>query len=201
MAGLGWLLDQRPLHPFGVTVRGMLVGTDGGATLPAGRTEGVARLSLGAGMPKGWLDVFGIAVRWHDGEGRPQDLLLSSAGPGRASRFVPLPRRRILGWFTTVMPLRTPAGPALVGLRPAGAGAGSKSTVTLDVLRAAPLGPWLPVGELHLLGPVTSADEPADSLRFDPTANAPRGLATYGWEDGLRSLAYAAARRAAPDAP
>lgn len=193
VAALAMVLRQRPLHPWGVTVRAAVVADEGDDTLPAGRTEAVGRVSLGAGMPRGWPDVVGIALRWYDGDGRPQDVLLSSAGPGPVSRFVPLPRRRILGWFSTVMPLRTPSGPALLALRPAGAA--PAGGVLLDVLRASPRGPWRRVGGVELLGPVSQ------HLRFDPTSHAPHGLETYGWEDGLRSLAYAAARRAAPEAP
>lgn len=200
---LARLLRQRPLHPWGVTVHAALVADDGDDTLPAGRTEAVSRVSLGAGTPRGWPDVVGIALRWHDGDGRPQDLLLSSAGPGPVSRFVPMPRRRILGWFSTVMPLRTPTGPALLALRPARE-TSHDGAVVLDVLRASPRGPWRRVGRLELLGPTApgrEGDAREQRLRFDPTDNAPHGLGTYGWEDGLRSLPYAAARRAAPDAP
>ena len=217
VAVLAWLLGRRPLHPVGVTVDGVMVGAGGQEALPPGRTAVVARISLGVGLPKGWPDVFGVAWRWYDDDGRPQDLLLSSAGPGRIGRFVPLPRRTMPGWFTTVMPLRTPAGPVLLALVPADPPT-QAGDVVLDILRATPRGPWARAGELRLRRPAPSAGRSAPSagkpmpsagkhaddrapLRFDPTRNAPHGLSTYGWEDGLRSLAYAAARRAAPRAP
>ncbi|PZR52158.1 hypothetical protein DNL40_13200 [Xylanimonas oleitrophica] len=210
------VLRTRPLHPDGVVLDGVLVvdGPHGGAAedgaavagdgaaaargaavvaaLPAGRTPVVVRLSLGAGMPRTWPDVAGIAIRWHAG-GLSQDLLLGSARPGPLGRFVPTPRRRVLGWFSTVMPLRTEAGPVLLGLHPAAVQ--PPGHVALDLVQAAPRGPWQRVGALELLGPAGTAPHDEEHLRFDPTANAPRGLGTYRWEDALRAPSYAAARR------
>jgi hypothetical protein len=197
------LLNQRPLHPWGVMLRGALVVAEdeaGAQVLPQGRTEAMARLSLGAGLPRGWPDVVGLAMRWHAG-GEAQDLLLSSAGPGRLARFLPLPRRRLMGWFSTVMPLRTASGPALLALRYDRDATALTGTVTLEMLVASPRGPWRRFGALELHGPDTRPgghDGDTPSVRFDPTLHAPRGMGTYVWEDRLRSPAYAAARRGAP---
>lgn len=194
-------LHQRPLHPWGVVLRAaVVVPGDAAQGLPPGRTEAVARLSLGAGLPRGLPDVVGLAVRWHGTDGSPQDLLFGSAGPGPLARFVPLPRLRPAGWFTTVMPLRTPSGPVLLGLRPDRETTRAAGTIAFEILRASPRGPWRHDGVLELLGPVAPGTPGGGTgeLRFDPTRNAPRGLGTYPWEDRLRSPAYAAARRGAP---
>lgn len=82
--------SPRPLHPRGVVHRGMLLIDDAGA--PGGRELGapavvpaLVRVSRSAGLPAPLPDVGGLAVRWwRDGE--PQDVLLSSTGPGGAWR-------------------------------------------------------------------------------------------------------------------
>jgi hypothetical protein len=196
------LLRARPIHLRGVLLDASLVVAEdepGAEVLPQGRTDALARLSLGAGMPRGWPDVVGLAVRWH-ADGRPQDLLFSSSRPGRLTRFTPLPRRRLNGWFSTVMPLRAATGPVLLALRPDTAATRATGTVTYEILQAAPLGPWHRFGALELRGPLLpgtgaparDGDDP--QVRFDPTENAPRGLGTYPWEDLLRTQSYAASR-------
>jgi hypothetical protein len=200
---LARLLRARPIHPRGVLLDATLVVAEdeaGAAVLPQGRTDALVRVSLGAGMPRGWPDVVGLAVRWH-ADGEPQDLLLSSSRPGRVLRFAPLPRWRLSGWFSTVMPLRTAAGPALLAMRPDAAATRATGTVTFEVLQATPTGPWQRFAALELNGPLlpgtgaSARDGDDPQVRFDPTQNAPRGLGTYRWEDLLRSQSYAAARR------
>ena len=200
---LARVLRARPIHPRGVLLDAALVVAEdeaGAEVLPQGRTDALARLSLGAGLPRGWPDVVGLAVRWH-ADGEPQDLLFSSSRPGRLLRFTPLPRRRLGGWFGTLMPLRTASGPVLLALRPDAAATRATGTLTYELLQATPAGPWQRFGALELRGPLLpgraapARDGEDPQVRFDPTLNAPRGLGTYRWEDLLRSQSYAAARR------
>jgi hypothetical protein len=163
----------------------------------------LVRLSVSVGLPRGWPDVWGLAVRWTD-DGAPQDVLFASTGHGPATRYVLAPRRTLMGgWLTTLMPLRAPWGPALLALRPLDQpppGSAPRTGVVLEVLHASPLGPWRPFGTLELHGPVSddaTRDGPDPGVRFDPTRHAPRHLGTYRWEDLLRTPAYAVAQRTA----
>ncbi|WP_454042469.1 hypothetical protein [Cellulosimicrobium sp. Marseille-Q8652] len=193
-------LRRRPLHPRGVLLRATLVVAEdeaGAVALPQGRTDALMRVSLAVGLPRGLPDVVGLAVRWTD-DGAPQDVLFSSAGSGRVTRYVLAPRRRLMhGDFSTLMPLRSPHGPVVLGLRPDPGATRARGVPVLEVLEASPLGPWRRFGALELHGPVPGAprDGGDPGVRFDPTRNAPRRLGTYPWEDALRAPVYAAARR------
>lgn len=197
---LGRLRHRRPIHTRGVVLDATLVVAEdeaGAVSVPQGRTDALARLSLSAGMPRGLPDVVGIAVRWTE-DGAPQDVLFSSSGHGRLTRFVLAPRRALLGGgFSTIMPLRSPHGPVVLALRPDAVVTRATGVVTLEVLEATPLGPWRRFGALELHGPAAGASRDGDDpgLRFDPTRDAPRRLGTYAWEDRLRAPGYAAARR------
>ncbi|WP_435737517.1 hypothetical protein V5D56_02645 [Cellulosimicrobium sp. PMB13] len=193
-------LGRRPLHPRGVLLRATLVVAEdeaGAVAVPQGRTDALVRVSLAVGLPRGCPDVVGLAVRWTDG-GAPQDVLFSSAGSGRVTRYVLAPRRRLMhGAFSTLMPLRSPHGPVVLGLRPDPGATRARGTPVLEVLEASPIGPWRRFGAIELHGPPagTTRDGDDPAVRFDPTRNAPRLLGTYAWEDALRAPVYAAARR------
>jgi hypothetical protein len=195
---LARLRHRRPIHTRGVLLDATLVVAEdeaGAVAVPQGRTDALARLSLSAGMPRGVPDVVGVAVRWTE-DGAPQDVLFSSSGSGRLTRYVLAPRRALLGgWFSTVMPLRSPHGPVVLALRPDRATTRARGVVTLEILEATPLGPWHRFGALELHGPARDPRDGDDpGVRFDPTLDAPRRLGTYGWEDRLRAPGYAAAR-------
>jgi hypothetical protein len=193
-------LRRRPLHPRGVLLRATLVVAEdeaGAVAVPQGRTDTLVRVSLAVGLPSGLPDVVGLAVRWTD-DGAPQDVLFSSAGLGHVTRYVLAPRRRLMrGGFSTLMPLRSPHGPVVLGLRPDPGATRAHGVPTLEVLEASPLGPWRRFGAIELHGPVAGRTRDGDDpgVRFDPTRNAPRRLGTYAWEDALRAPVYAAARR------
>src|SRR3954466_11741326 len=90
---------RRLLHPEGRSFTGGL--ETGGRPLPigsaltdrAGRYPATVRISKGAGTAPGRADILGLAVRLHGPDGSEWDLLLSTAGAGRFTRHVPLPRR------------------------------------------------------------------------------------------------------------
>jgi hypothetical protein len=163
----------------------------------------VVRVSRAAGLPAPLPDVFGLAVHWTTG-GRPQDLLLSATGLGRATRFLLAPRVRPLGGgFGTVMPFRDVDGhPVLLAAAPTGpppdrglAGRDLKALVgaELTLLSARPGGRWHQLGALRC-----DAIVAADAPRVDPVQNVPGALSTYSWAAALRAPAYRAARSGHP---
>jgi hypothetical protein len=187
----------RPLHPRGTVHPAALRWTDEGApgatALGApGRYRARVRVSRAGGLPPPWPDVAGLAVRWNV-DGRPQDLLLSSTGAGRLTRYVLRPtRHRLATVVSTLMPLRAIDGPIVIAAfldhdpRDDGVAA-------FTIASATPLGPWTRLGSLSVdMSDGEAHDDP--DLRFDPTLHCPAGLGTYRWEDRLRSTAYRAAR-------
>lgn len=203
-------LRDRPLHPRGTVLRGVLrldaTDAPAAAALGAPATRPVlVRSSRSAGLPAPLPDVMGLAVRWTDADGT-HDLLLSSTGLGRLSRFVLAPRLRPLGGgFGSLMPFRDLGGrPVLLAAVPAdsrpgatsGTGTAAVAGAELVLLSAHPGGAWHRIGRLRI-GPVTSQDAP----RLDPVRHAPGRLGTYPWTAALRAPSYAAARdgRPSPD--
>jgi hypothetical protein len=179
----------KPLHPRGSVWDAEVVRT--GAT---GRPSGVAwidtpgtdrsvvRFSPGIGLPRGWPDVQGIALRVLLEQG-PADLLLATTGAGRLSRFVLVPATASEHrTHTTLLPYRGPRGPLLLGAVPTGAGEIALSWASLG-------GPWTPFGTVRLTGASTA--QPS----FDPVLHRLPGLEQYGWVSRLRLPAYGTARR------
>jgi hypothetical protein len=195
--------SRRPLHPKGALYAGALTrtGSDPAWGVPwldtPGTAEVVVRLSRSAGLPAGFPDVNGIAIRLLDGGG---DLLLSNTGSGRLTRFLLMPRRSVGGTHSTLVPFRTAAGPLLVradlaavddrGERPRTVDR-VRLPVTMTLSAAAPRGPWRPFAHLTLTAPAGPVPDPP--IAFDP-GDAPPGLATYPWVRSLRTRSYAAAR-------
>jgi hypothetical protein len=181
---------DKPLHPVGSVTRGTLhrSGSDarsGVAWLDEpGEDEVLVRLSRAAGLPAPLPDVFGLALRVSrpDGYG---DLLFSTTGRGRLTRFTLTPGRTPYSRpMTTLLPYRTPAGPVLVG-------AVLRDESVVDLSWAAGTGPW------HRFGVLRLSQEPAgdEDVSFDPVRHALPGLETYGWVRRLREPSYLTARR------
>jgi len=203
VAGVRRLRD-RPLHPTGVVLSGTLhleaPGAPGGAALGAPTVHDVVvRISRGGGLPEPWPDLFGLAVHWTD-DGRPQDLLLSATGLGRATRFLLAPRRRPLaGAYGTLMPFRDLDGrPVMLAAVPAVAHCPSRERTTglqhladteLLLLSAHPAGRWRRLGLLRCGRALDT-----DALRTDPVLHVPGALGTYAWAAALRAPSYRAAR-------
>jgi hypothetical protein len=185
----------RSLHPRGEVVRATLQryglppgwGVDWLET--AGEDPVLVRRSRSAGLPQPWPDVLGLAVRVPLAAGRHGDLLMSSAGTGVVGRHLIRPTRRHARASTTLLPLRSPTGPVLLGAVPTAAD-GSR----LDLVLCRPGGAWTVFGELRLEPP--AADPPSQHLRFDAVLHPLPGLPVPGWAARLRAPAYAAARRA-----
>ncbi|MGY1660787.1 phosphodiesterase [Geodermatophilus sp. SYSU D00705] len=208
LAALAHLRSGKPMHPRGIVVDAVLERT-GGPEADAvswlagpGSRPVLARLSRGAGLPAALPDLLGLAVRVPGDP--PVDLLLSSTGRGRLTRFVPAFRRDAATSYSSIMGYRSDAGtlhlaawpesPASLPSEPeplAAAIAVGRPVFTLAVSRG--LGPWHAFGRLRLLGPVAGRDP---DLRFDAVRNPPPGLVPDGPMARFRGPAYAAARAA-----
>ena len=211
---LGALARRRrgkPMHPRGVVLDAVLERTGGpaGWDVPflAGHGEQAAlvRLSRGGGLPTPLPDVLGLAVRLPGTAGAedPVDLLLSSTGRGRLTRWVPVLRRDAVAVYSSIMGYRTAAGPVFLAALPetgvgpvtaepgplAAAARAGRLAFTLAAARGA--GEWQPFARLRLLAPVPEVDP---DLRFDAVRNPPPGLVPDGPMARFRSPAYAAAR-------
>jgi hypothetical protein len=190
---------EKPLHPRGRVVDARLART--GAAAPfgvawldePGAEDVVVRFSRGVGLPSGLPDVLGMAVRIPTVTGFA-DLLFSTTGRGRVTRFLMVPRRRYApAWYGTLMPYRSAAGPVLLAAaaRPLG------QRITVELLAARPRGAWQPFASFSAAAPDVHTSDRA--ITFEPMAHFPPGLEPYQWVANLREGAYAAARRARGD--
>jgi hypothetical protein len=178
----------KPMHPIGRVLEGRLIrpGAPGPATGSpfldgAGADEVLVRLSRSVGLRPPRRDVNGLAVRVPAAGGG--DLLLSTTGWGRLTRYALVPHRSPrAGTFTCLVPYRTATGPVHVGARASGAD-------RFELYWARPTGGWHRFAQLVLLG---EADvDPS----FDAVLNTFDGLDNYEWYRRLRAPSYAAARR------
>ncbi|MBC7275806.1 hypothetical protein [Nocardioides sp.] len=193
-AGVGVLAHLRPaakpLHPHGEVHLALLRrhrgATTGAAFLDEGGTdEVVVRLSRAVGLPEKAPDINGLAVRIPIALGEHADLLLATTGHGRLTRFLLAPKIRLFdGFFSTLLPYRTPTGPVWLGAKFAGA-------ATWQLVWARPGTDWTPFATLEL----TVESDRDLLLSFDPTRSTPPGLEIYEWHRHLRAPAYATARR------
>ena len=198
----------KPMHPRGAVFDAELErwGSTPALGVPwsdqPGEDRAVVRLSRGAGLPAALPDLLGLAVRLPDGDG-PIDLLLSSAGLGRLTRFVPVPRRNAACGYSSLMGYRSDAGTIRLAARPQRVVVPSEPRAqAADIagrplrffLAAAPgLRPWRVFGRLTLTAPA----EPLDpDVRFDAVQHPPPGLVADGPMARFRAPAYAAARSA-----
>lgn len=206
------LRPDRPIHPSGVALAGMI------DRRPGGRASGIAwvdsqgtspvkaRLSRSLGTPRGWPDIIGLALRISTGAG-PADVLLASTLLPWPGRLLLVPHRYASrSNLTSLMPYKGAGGPVVLAARteppsvclPAAPEAfrdalGS-GTWTLGLYHARPTGPWTRFGTLTLgLDP----DEEDTALRFDPLMHTLPGAGTYAWTSRLREPSYAAARKPA----
>ncbi len=170
----------------------------------------VVRLSRSVGLPAGWPDVHGLAVR---DESAGWDLLLSTTFAAPVLRHVLRPGLRPdRGTYGSVVPFRGPHGPVLVAAQPPPgrrlpadpAELGEDLTLTPATFTLAWTdlrGEWEPFGTLEVGTRVdlaaAGARGPDLPVRFDPLRTPP-GLKTYRWVARVREPAYAAARRHHP---
>lgn len=187
----------KPLHPRGQVWTAKL--TRHGLTEPmgvpwldeSGIDQALVRLSAAVGLPDGWPDFKGIAIRTRVPDGQA-DLLLATTGAGAMTRFMLAPARSATGHVhTCLLPYRGPDGPVMLAAVPADEGRFTLLCATLT-------GPWQTFGDLELFEP-----QPGNPS-FDPIEQASLpGLDHYNWVRRLRAPAYRTAReeRDAHDLP
>lgn len=204
------LRGAKPLHPRGVVLRAS-ISRHGAPTrwgVPwldsPGEDVGVARLSRSVGMPPGWPDVMGLAIRFGGADRALHDLVIAGTGSGPLSRFVFAPQVQFATTYSSVMPYRTPLGPAVLGafatgdrLLPGDPDEAARETarepLVLSLKVASPTGPWRTFGTLSLGGAATETLDPR--LAVDPVLRPlPDGLALTGPLARVRSVSYRYAR-------
>ena len=196
VATLTSLRRTKPLHPQGSVVPATLTTWGGrrawGASLldDEGSHSCLVRVSRAVGLPNGWPDIGGLAIRVPEGE-HVADLLFATTGTGLLGRYVLLLRRDPAAPLTTLLPLRSRRGPVQLRLDADGPHAWVLSATVARSPR------WDPLAllQLHpdgLYEPGEPADEP---VRFDPVRNIPRGLAQYPAVRAVREPGYTRAQR------
>ena len=194
---------DRPLHPRGATYAARVTMHGGVASgVPwldtAGTTPLQIRFSRATGLPWPWPDVHGAAVHLPaDVVAQPEgaDLLFASTGDSAVGRFILSARRTARGGpLTTLLPLRTPAGPTLFRLMPmdleatAHAPVGARYQLSYAVGRR----PWTVAGEI-VIG--AEEDPHVDRRRHGPVLHTLPGTDQYPVVSALREPSYRAARR------
>jgi len=154
------------------------------------------------GTRPGRADVLGVAIRVHGPVcGHKCDLLFSTAGRGRWSRHVPVPRRTFDTWYGTILPYRTGSGRKLylsAEADPAGRALGRtlESVCTAaehDDARLILAADDEPFGAVVFGAPLPAAMDAV--LAFDPVRNAGEDLHPTGTIHGLRAFAYRLSQR------
>lgn len=205
-AATGLVRRDKALHPVGHHGAGRLTlakhapGLGIPALDEAGTRSCRARWSRAMGLPQGWPDIEGLALRLPGAApgGDDADLLFASTGEHPWSRYLlTLRPPRRFGRLTTLLPVRAGGRALTFGLSPVG-GSGDDglppTSYVLEVSRGA--GPWERLGELDVVW------SQADTLdRFDPVARPLAGVEQYAFVAALREPAYVAARLVARARP
>lgn len=177
---------RKPLHPRGLVVPARLVRH--GLTEPIGASwvdepgadEGVARISRSAGLPGGWPDVWGLALRLDPVQAASgvADLMLATSFAGRVLRHALALRRGLRAPLTCVLPYKTESGRSvMIGVPEQSAElpthldelaahlASSDLSLTLAVADEGR--DWRPFGTLTVGGPVLGTGDGRDDERDD----------------------------------
>lgn len=195
--------SDKPLHPRGAVVPATITrfGLSPECGVPwldeTGTDDVLVRVSRATGLPAPLPDVLGLAIRIPFGD-QHADLLLSSTGRSALGRYLLAPVRSAReATFSTLLPYRTPTGPALIAATPAQSVGG----LDFDLRVAAPRGAWRRFGRLEI-EPDSAADRGHgrdDHISFDAMANTVPGLNPPDWVRRLRQPSYRAARRTRGD--
>jgi len=199
-APLGLLARWRrgkPMHPRGAVFTGVLERR-GAGPVPWGAPwldepavdDVVVRLSRGFGLPERLPDLLGLAVRVPGEE--PVDLLLTSAGLGRFTRFLLLPRRDPACGYGSLMGYRSDAGTLRFAAIPEWRRPPAGRPLRFTLAAAPGRRPLRPFARLTLTAPADPIDP---DVRFDAVLHPPPGLVPDGPLARVRAPAYALARR------
>lgn len=214
--GFRWLSElrgKRVFHPDGVAFRALWRTKDREALtgVSSGDLNAVVRLSRGVGLPEGFPDVLGVAIKVLDagGDGDDLDLLLARSGSGAIGRRLLVPARDFTaGPFSSLLPYATPNGskcPVTAVIRQDEAGPGAAHFEALRDADVAGLTVALAVGGGRTIASVAVGDRLEDAvaadLRFDPSHHG-GPLRPVGWVNRVRMPVYAASQdgRDAPPA-
>lgn len=203
------LRGARPFHPRGMSFAATLspLPDQPLALLGDGPRDALVRCSRSAGLPPPFPDVFGLGIRIPGGAGpgRPQDLLLATAGEAPGLRHLLLPARGFsTRRYSSLLLYRHAGALRLLGARfdgPQARGrldlptleeAAAASALRFTLAIAEPTGPWQPVAELLLHNRIPA--EASRRLRFHPW-NTAEELRPVGPLNHLRAPAYDASQR------
>ena len=204
-AAVGLLRRNKALHPVGHHGAGRVTVTDPApelgitafadvATLPC-----QARWSRAMGLPRGWPDVEGLALRLPGAapDGDAADLLFASTGEHAWSRYLlTLRPPRRFGRLTTLLPVRAGGRAVTFGLSPLGGSTDGLPPTSYVLEAARGTGRWERLAHVELTW------TESDTLdRFDPIARPLAGIEQYAFVEGLREPAYGAARKVARARP
>ncbi len=201
----GLVRRDKALHPVGHHGAARLTLTppvpDLGVPALAGSGTRPCRVrwSRAMGLPQGWPDIEGLALRLPGAgpDGGDADLLFASTGEHAWSRYLlTLRPPRGFGRLTTLLPVRGGGRALTFALAPLTGGADGlpPTSYTLQVARGA--GPWQRLGRLDV---VWSEGDTLD--RFDPVTRPLAGIEQYAFVAALREPAYVAARAVARARP
>jgi len=188
---------RKPLHPRGEVLDGTIHrnGLEPGVGVrwidEPGKDDVQVRLSRAMGLPSGWPDIFGLAIRVPTGPNSHGDVLLATTGRTVPGRFVLFPGRTPTArTYSTLIPYRTASGPLLLAAQPDREG-------TYALACVLPAGPWRTFGLLRLAANPTGdlGDVNDVGPSFDPVLNQIPGLAYYPWAARIREGSYRAARK------
>lgn len=188
--------SAKPLHPRGEVRSAVLrrFGTppDDATGVPwldePGEDRVLVRRSNAVGLPTGWPDVRGLALRLEMPGGG--DLLLATTGTGRWTRFLLRPARDAHSApLTSLLPYRGPKGALLLAADPFD---GEKYCLR----HARPGGTWTTFGELEV-----GREQHDSNPSFDPVTRPLPGLRFPSWVARLREPSYRAARRSRSTTP
>jgi hypothetical protein len=199
----GFLRRDKALHPIGHHGAGQLRVTDPDPDLGIAAFSEVddlpceARWSRSMGLPTGWPDIEGLALRLPGcgPDGADADLLFASTGTHAWSRYlltVRPPGR--FGLMTTLLPVRAGGRAVTFRVTPVATSRGVDDLppTAYDLAVARGNGPWRPLGTIDVAWSRSDTDQ-----RFDPVARPLEGIEQFAFVSALREPAYVAARSAA----
>jgi hypothetical protein len=203
------LRGRRFFHPYGRAFAGTLHIPKTTAGLKQGSHQAIARLSRGAGLPRGLPDVLGLAIKLPDYNGprKDQDFLLVSAASAPVARHLLLPAAAFGSrTFSTILPYEVDREVLLYGTLPSppeerATGleltkldeALDQGRLRFRVAVATLTGPWRQIGELRLERRLSQ--ELSDKLRFNPWNTSER-IRPVGPLNRMRADAYPASQEA-----